>query len=67
MGAVQTNGISSLSLQRLLDISSYPMPWTMLHRLRSVLVTPGRDRLTDTVGVDETKLCGTEQRLSGDR
>ena len=67
MRAAQTNGISPLSLQRLLDVSSHPMPSAMLHRQRSVLVTPGRDRLADAVGVEETKLCGTEPRLGGDR
>ena len=32
----------------------------MLHRLRSVLVRPGRDRLTGTVEVDETYI-GVEE------
>ena len=44
MFAVQKDGISALSLQRSLEIGSYPTAWAMLHRLRSVLVRPGRDR-----------------------
>ena len=32
----------------------------MLHRLRSVLVRPGRDRLTGVVEVDETYIGGEE-------
>jgi transposase-like protein len=39
----------------------------MLHRLRSVLVRPGRDRLSGTVEVDETFIGGPEPGLSGGR
>lgn len=34
--------ISALSLKRTLEIGSYQTAWAMLHRLRSVLVRPGR-------------------------
>src|SRR5450756_2630037 len=44
MFASQKDGVSALSLQRSLEIGSYPTAWAMLHRLRSVLVRPGRDR-----------------------
>src|SRR5713101_2377604 len=63
MFASQKDGVSALSLQRSLDIGSYPTAWAMLHRLRSVLVRPGRDRLTDTVEVDETYIGGDEPGL----
>ena len=43
--AASKDGISALSLQRTLEIGSYQTAWAMLHRLRSVLVRPGRDRL----------------------
>ena len=56
--ATQKDGISALSLQRSLEIGSYPTAWAMLHRLRSVLVRPGRERLTGTVEVDETFVGG---------
>ena len=39
----------------------------MLHRLRSVLVRPGRDRLSGTVEVDETFIGGDEPGLRGGR
>ncbi len=39
----------------------------MLHRLRSVLIRPGRDRLTGTVEVDETYIGGEEPGLAGGR
>ena len=60
-------GITALSLQRSLEIGSYPTAWAMLHRLRSVLVRPGRDRLTGTVEVDETYIGGDEPGLRGGR
>jgi hypothetical protein len=39
----------------------------MLHRLRSVLVRPGRDLLAGTVEVDETYIGGEEPGLRGGR
>jgi len=65
--ATAKDGISALSLQRSLDIDSYQTAWAMLHRLRSVLVRPGRDRLTGTVEVDETFIGGEEPGLRGGR
>jgi transposase-like protein len=61
------DGVSALSVQRTLEIGSYATAWAMLHRLRSVLVRPGRDRLTDTVEVDETYIGGEEPGLRGGR
>jgi len=61
------DGISALSLQRTLEIGSYQTVWAMLHRLRSVLVRPGRDRLSGTVEVDETFIGGEEPGLRGGR
>ena len=52
--AASKDGISALSLQRTLEIGSYQTAWALLHRLRSVLVRPGRDRLAGVVEVDET-------------
>jgi len=67
MFASQKDGVSALSLQRTLEIGSYATAWAMLHRLRSVLVRPGRDRLTGRVEVDETFIGGEEPGLSGGR
>jgi transposase-like protein len=65
--ATQKDGISAQSLQRALEIGSYPTAWAMLHRLRTVCVRPGRDRLTGTVEVDETYIGGEEPGLRGGR
>jgi transposase-like protein len=65
--ATAKDGVSALSLKRVLEIGSYQTAWAMLHRLRSVLVRPGRERLTGTVEVDETYIGGEEPELSGGR
>lgn len=59
--------MSALSVQRTLSIGSYATAWAMLHRLRSILVRPGRERLTGTVEVDETFIGGVEPGLAGGR
>ena len=65
--ATGKDGISALRLKRTLEIGSYQTAWAMLHRLRSVLVRPGRDRLTGLVEVDETFIGGEESGLRGGR
>ena len=65
--ATQKDGVSAQSLQRALEISSYQTAWAMLHRLRSVLVRPGRELLTGRVEVDETFIGGEEPGLRGGR
>ena len=63
--ATQKDGISALSLQRSLEIGSYQTAWAMLHRLRAVLIRPGRERLTGRVEVDETLIGGEESGRFG--
>jgi transposase-like protein len=65
--ASQKDGISALSLKRALEIGSYQTAWAMLHRLRSVVVRPGRERLAGRVEVDETYIGGEEAGLAGGR
>jgi transposase-like protein len=65
--ATAKDGVSALSLQRALEIGSYQTAWAMLHRLRSVLVRPGRDRLAGMVEVDETYIGGEGPGLRGGR
>lgn len=54
----QKNGVSALGLQRVLGLGSYRTAWTWLHKLRTAMVRPGRDRLAGTVEVDETYIGG---------
>lgn len=65
--ASQKDGVSALSVQRALEIGAYQTAWAMLHRLRSVLVRPGRERLAGAVQVDETFIGGEEPGLRGGR
>jgi hypothetical protein len=61
--ATQDDGISALSLQRSLEIGSYQTSWAMLHRLRSVLMRPGRDLLAGAVEAGTALVGG--QRTGG--
>lgn len=65
--ATAKDGISALSLKKVLEMGSYQTAWAMLHRLRSVLVRPGRELLGGCVEVDETYIGGIEPGLSGGR
>jgi len=61
----QKTGISGLGLQRLLGLGSYRTAWMMLHKLRSAMVRPERDRLTGIIEVDETYVGGLEEGRRG--
>lgn len=61
----QKNGASALGLQRVLGLGSYETAWTWLHKLRRVMVRPGRDKLSGWVEVDETWLGALEEGVAG--
>jgi len=61
----EKSGLSALSLQRLLELGSYRTAWTMLHKLRSAMVRPGRDRLSGKVEVDDAYIGGEEEGVRG--
>jgi hypothetical protein len=61
----QKHGISTLGLKRVLGIGSEQTAWAMLHRFRTAMVRPGRERLRGTVEVDETFLGGPEPGRPG--
>lgn len=65
--ATAKDGVSALALQRTLQIGSYQTAWAMLHRLRSVLIRPGRELLSGRVELDETYIGGEEPGLAGGR
>jgi transposase-like protein len=61
----QKHGVSALGLQRLLGLGSYQTAWTLLQKLRTAMVRPGRDRLHGSVEVDETYVGGVEHGVRG--
>lgn len=61
----QKTGLSGLGLQRLLGFGSYRTAWMMLHKLRSAMVRPWRDRLTGNIEVDEAYVGGLEEGARG--
>ena len=54
-----------LGLQRILGIKSYGTVWAWMHKLRTAMVRPGRDRLHGTVEVDETLVGGPKPGKRG--
>ncbi|MBU0479356.1 IS1595 family transposase [bacterium] len=54
----QKSGVSALGLQRALGLGSYKTSWSLLHKLRHVMVRPGRDLLRGNVEVDEIFVGG---------
>ena len=60
----QKNGISALGVHRLLGFGSYQTSWALLHKLRSAMVNPEREKLSGLVEVDETLIGGVVPRKS---
>jgi len=56
-------GVSVTQVQREMELGSYQTAWAMLHRYRTVMVRPGRDRLRGDVEVDESFLGSPEPGL----
>jgi transposase-like protein/ribosomal protein L37AE/L43A len=61
----QKQGVSALGLQRVLGMSRYETTWIWLHKLRTAMVRPGRDRLSGRVQVDETYIGGERSGKRG--
>ncbi|MDA1372897.1 MAG: IS1595 family transposase [Proteobacteria bacterium] len=60
-----TPGISALQFQRQLGLTRYETAFQMLHKIRSSLVTPGRELLRCEVEVDETFIGGKDPDRGG--
>ncbi len=61
----QKHGVSALGVQRSLGLGSYQTAWAILHRYRTPMVRPRRERLTGLVEVDETYVGGVEAGVGG--
>jgi transposase-like protein len=61
----QKSGISALGLQKALGLGSYHTAWEWLHKLRSVMVRTGRQKLSGSVEVDEAYFGGPEPGKRG--
>jgi len=61
----QKYGTSALGLKRVLGLASYQTAWAWLHKLRRVMVRPGRERLIGCVEVDESYVGGEEEGTRG--
>lgn len=60
-----TPGISALQFQKQLGIKRYETAFNMLHKLRSALVAPDREKLKSEVEVDECYIGGPEKGRTG--
>lgn len=60
-----TPGISALQFQKQLGIKRYETAFNMLHKLRSALVAPEREKLKGEVEVDECYIGGPEKEKPG--
>lgn len=62
---IHKNGISAVSVQRMMGFGSYQTAWTWLHKLRMLTVLPDREKLKGRVEVDESFLGGVSEGKRG--
>lgn len=61
----QKTGVSANNLHDCMGFGSYQTIWGWLHKLRSVMVRPGRELLNGLVEVDETYIGGMKKGKRG--
>jgi transposase-like protein len=61
----QKNGVSAVSVQKILGINRYETVWTWLHKFRRLMIVPERSKLFGTVEIDETLVGGKKSGKRG--
>lgn len=61
----QKNGISALGVQKIMGLKRYDTTWKWLHKIRSLMVLSGREKLSGIVEVDETLVGGKKKGKRG--
>jgi transposase-like protein len=61
----QKNGISAVSVQKILGIKRYETVWTWLHKFRRLMVMPERTKLSGKVEIDESLVGGKRSGKRG--
>lgn len=61
----QKTGASAKNLKDSMGFKRYGTTWAWLHKLRRIMIRPGRDRLRGVVEVDETYIGGVEEGIKG--
>jgi transposase-like protein len=61
----QKNGVSASGLQSILGIGSYKTAWVWLHKLRTLMSFPNREKLSGKVEIDETYVGGVSDGKRG--
>lgn len=61
----QKNGVSASGLQSILGIGSYKTAWVWLHKLRTLMIFPNREKLSGKVEIDETYVGGASEGKRG--
>lgn len=61
----QKNGVSAVSVQKILGIRRYETVWVWLHKFRKLMIMPDRSKLTGIVEVDETLVGGKKSGKRG--
>lgn len=61
----QKTGVSAKNLKDSMGFGSYQTIWGWLHKLRSVMVRPGRELLSGTIEIDETYIGGRQKGKQG--
>lgn len=61
----QKTGVSAKNLKDFMGFGSYQTIWGWLHKLRSVMIRPEREKLSGSIEVDETYIGGEEKDIRG--